>query len=70
MNIEYYFVAYTKDIQGIPHICNDTIKEHPVKWIMRRCKKNPKALYNLAFYKKITLEEYLIFHPEYKEQRK
>lgn len=61
---KYYFVAYTKDIQGIPQPCNDTTKEHPVKWIMDKCHKIPKYLYNLIFYKEITWKEYIIFHPE------
>ena len=61
---KYYFVAYTKNIQGIPHFCNDTIKEPPVQWIMEKCKKVQTNFYNLVFYKEITLEEYVIFHPE------
>ncbi|KKN57624.1 hypothetical protein LCGC14_0559960 [marine sediment metagenome] len=61
---KYYFVSYVKNIQETPHFCNDTIKEHPVQWIMEKCKKAQMNFYNLVFYKEITLEEYVIFHPE------
>lgn len=65
---KYYFVAYTKVIQGIPHFCNDTVKEHPVRWIMEKCKRAQKFVYNLIFYKEITNMEYFVFHPEQKQE--
>jgi len=60
----YYFVVYVKGMPGSYSFCNDTIKGSPVMWVMHKCNKSPESLYNLIFYKEITLDEYIIFHPE------